>query len=151
MSLKMRRLLQVVGFAVVVAAPGIWAQEAPPLRVRGTIERLDGPIYVVKNRDGAELKLTLADKPQIAVLVGRSGRSYAPNVIAASSWLKFLSECYSPVRTGGVFGWGRSVDHIRASGQNGCIQRPNTWLHPYRFAKGQILFPCTAGAVHTWH
>ena len=23
--------------------------------------------------------------------------------------------------------------------------------HPYRFAKGQILFPCTAGAVHTWH
>ena len=47
--------------------------------------------------------------------------------------------------------WDRSADHIRARSQNGCIQRPNTWLHPYRFAKGQILFPCTAGAVHTWH
>src|SRR3954469_5501273 len=22
---------------------------------------------------------------------------------------------------------------------------------PERFAKSQILFPCTAGAVHTWH
>ena len=24
----------------------------------------------------------------------------------------------------------RSADHIRASSQGGCIQRPNTWLHP---------------------
>jgi hypothetical protein len=23
----------------------------------------------------------------------------------------------------------RSADYIRASSQNGCIQRPNTWLH----------------------
>src|SRR5262249_14919981 len=40
--------------------------------------------------------------------------------------------------------------HIRASSHNGCIQRPNTWLHPNVSRKGQILFPCTAGAVHTW-
>src|SRR6516162_1115675 len=53
-------------------------------------------------------------------------------------------------RTRGI-DWDRSVDHIRASSHNGCIKRPDTWLHPYRFAKGQILFPCTAGAVHTWH
>src|SRR5262245_54819446 len=64
MSRNVRRLLQMIGVAVVVAAPGVWAQEAPPVRVRGTIERLDGSIYVVKNRDGAELRLTLADKPQ---------------------------------------------------------------------------------------
>jgi hypothetical protein len=48
------------------AAPLARAQDAPPVRVRGTIERIDGPIYVVKARDGAELKLTLADNPQIA-------------------------------------------------------------------------------------
>src|SRR5215471_9022244 len=48
------------------------------------------------------------------------------------------------------YDWDRSADHIRARSQNGCIERPDTWLHPYRFAKGQILFPCTAGAVHTW-
>src|SRR6266516_388028 len=41
-------------------------------RSRGTIERVDGPIYVVKARDGTELKLTLADKPSIAALVKAS-------------------------------------------------------------------------------
>src|SRR6516162_8707836 len=47
--------------------------------------------------------------------------------------------------------WDRSADHIRARGHNGCIQRPDTWLHPNVSRKRQILFPCTAGAVHTWH
>src|SRR6202048_2269075 len=32
---------------------------------------------------------------------------------------------------------------------NGCTQRPDTWLHPNASQKSQILFPCTAGAVHT--
>src|SRR5215472_14693267 len=45
---------------------------AAPVRVRGTIERVDGAIYVVKARDGAELKLTLAEKPQIAGIVKAS-------------------------------------------------------------------------------
>ena len=33
------------------------------VRIRGTIERVEGPVYVVKNRDGAELKLTVTDNP----------------------------------------------------------------------------------------
>src|SRR6516164_10191092 len=45
--------------------------------------------------------------------------------------------------------WDRSADHIRARGHNGCIQRPDTWLHPNVSRTRQILFPCTAGAVHT--
>jgi hypothetical protein len=52
--------------AAPLVAPLAWAQDSPPVRVRGTIERVDGPIYIVKARDGAELKLTLADNPQIA-------------------------------------------------------------------------------------
>jgi len=55
------RWLGMIGLAVVMAAPIAWAQSAPPVRVRGTIERVDGAIYVVKARDGAELKVTLAD------------------------------------------------------------------------------------------
>jgi hypothetical protein len=39
------------------------------VRVRGTIERIDGTTYVIKARDGAELKVVLADKPQIAGVV----------------------------------------------------------------------------------
>ena len=34
------------------------------VRVRGTIERIDGSTYVVKARDGAELKVALADNPR---------------------------------------------------------------------------------------
>jgi len=46
------------------------AQDA--VRIRGTIERIDGSTYVVKARDGAELKVTLADNPQIAGVVKAS-------------------------------------------------------------------------------
>jgi hypothetical protein len=42
------------------------------VRIRGTIERVDGAVYVVKARDGAELKLTLADKRQIAGIIKAS-------------------------------------------------------------------------------
>jgi hypothetical protein len=66
-----------IAFAALLAAPLVCvqtarAQEPPPVRIRGTIERVDGAIYVVKARDGAELKLTLADKPQIAGIIKAS-------------------------------------------------------------------------------
>src|SRR5262245_50982804 len=64
--------LRIIVFAAALAARVAWAQEAPPVRVRGTIERVDGPVYVVKARDGAELQVTLADKPQIAEIVKAS-------------------------------------------------------------------------------
>jgi hypothetical protein len=54
------------------AAPLAFAQDSPPVRVRGTIERIDGSIYVVKARDGSELKLTLADNAQIAGIIKAS-------------------------------------------------------------------------------
>lgn len=67
MSRKLVYWLQLVGFAIVLAVPVAWAQETPPpIRIRGTIERVDGPDYVVKARDGTELKLTLSEKLQIA-------------------------------------------------------------------------------------
>jgi hypothetical protein len=49
-------------------ASGVWAQDAP-VRVRGTIERVDGGIYIVKSRDGAELKLKLAAGGGISAIV----------------------------------------------------------------------------------
>jgi hypothetical protein len=65
--------LRMIGFAAILAAPVAWAQEAPPVRVRGTIEGIiDSAAYVVKTRDGAELRVTLAEKPQIAGIVKAS-------------------------------------------------------------------------------
>jgi hypothetical protein len=65
--------LRMIGFVAILAAPVAWAQEAPPVRVRGTIEGIiDSAVYVVKTRDGAELKVTLPEKPQIAGIVRAS-------------------------------------------------------------------------------
>jgi hypothetical protein len=61
----------VLGLAVML--PGIaTALAQDTVRVRGTIERLDGSTYLVKARDGAELKVALADNPQIAGVVKAS-------------------------------------------------------------------------------
>jgi hypothetical protein len=51
----------VLSFVLTVAASSASAQET--VRIRGIIERIEGPVYVVKNRDGAELKLTVTDNP----------------------------------------------------------------------------------------
>jgi len=59
--------------ALVLMVSGIaTALAQDTVRVRGTIERLDGSTYVVKARDGAELKVALADNPQIAGVVEAS-------------------------------------------------------------------------------
>src|SRR5262249_22226841 len=42
----------------------------------------------------------------------------------------------------------RSADHIRASSHCGCIQRPNTWLHPIASRKRQILLAPRAPSIH---
>ena len=56
-----RRSLAAVGLAAILAAPMAWSQDTPPVRVRGTIERIESPGFVVKSRDGAELKIVLAE------------------------------------------------------------------------------------------
>ena len=73
MSRTIAYSLRMIGFAAILVAPLAWAQETPPVRVRGTIEGvLDSAAYVVKTRDGAELRVTLAEKPQIAGIVKAS-------------------------------------------------------------------------------
>lgn len=72
MSRKLISLLQLVGLTMALVAPAAWAQEPPPVRIRGTIESIEGSTYVVKNRNGAELKVTISENPQIAGIVKAS-------------------------------------------------------------------------------
>jgi hypothetical protein len=60
-----------IGIALVLAATTVWAQQ-PPARVRGTIEKVEGPIYVLKLRDGAMLNMKLADDARVSALVKAS-------------------------------------------------------------------------------
>jgi len=57
------------GFAALslALAASAWAQDT--VRVRGTIERVDGNHLIVKSRDGTELKIALAEKALIVAIV----------------------------------------------------------------------------------
>ena len=72
MSGTVTRALAALSFASICIALPASAQET--VRIRGTIERIEGPVYVVKNRDGAELKLTVTDNPLFVAI--------APSVMA---------------------------------------------------------------------
>jgi len=62
----MRRtiLAAAAAFAVTAILPA-WAQQPQTMRVRGTIEKLDGNVLVVKSREGADLNVTLTDNVQV--------------------------------------------------------------------------------------
>jgi hypothetical protein len=59
-------------FALLLAPPFAAAQAAPPVHVRGTIEKVDGQNLTVKSRDGKMLTVKLADKPKITAMVKAS-------------------------------------------------------------------------------
>jgi len=63
------QVLRMLGYAAVLAALGIAGASAQQqtMRIRGTVEKVDGNKVVVKATDGAELTLTLTEK---AVIVG---------------------------------------------------------------------------------
>jgi hypothetical protein len=67
-----RRSFTAVGLAAILTAPIAWAQDSPPVRVRGAIERVEGPTFVIKARDGTELKVALADNALIVAIVKAS-------------------------------------------------------------------------------
>jgi hypothetical protein len=55
--------------ALVLAFASVGAQAQDTVRVRGTIDHMDGAAYVIKTRDGNEVKVNLADNPMIVANV----------------------------------------------------------------------------------
>jgi Domain of unknown function (DUF5666) len=62
--------LALIALTIIVSDHAALAQDT--VRVRGTIESVDGSTYLIKARDGAELKVALADKAQVAAVVKAS-------------------------------------------------------------------------------
>ena len=77
-SMSVAASLGILAIAALLALPTASAQDSPPVRVRGTIERVDGSNMVVKLRDGSELKITLADNAMIVALVKASVAEIKP-------------------------------------------------------------------------
>jgi hypothetical protein len=69
---RMQYLLSALGLAMLLSAPIAEAQDSPPVRVRGTIEQVDGPNLVVKSRDGTEVKVVLADNAAVVAIAKAS-------------------------------------------------------------------------------
>lgn len=76
---------QVIAAAVLAAtfALSSVSAQAQNVRVRGTIEKLDGNVLSVKSRDGADLKLTLKDNARIAGVVKASLADVKPDANVA--------------------------------------------------------------------
>ena len=66
---KTARALALAGFALLIASNTAPAQQPEMVRVRGTIEKIDGSVMTVKARDGATLTIKLADNLRVLGLV----------------------------------------------------------------------------------
>ena len=57
------------GLAAICVAPAAWSQSQPSMRVRGTIEKVDGQTLTVKSRDGESLTIKVADNARVTMAV----------------------------------------------------------------------------------
>ena len=67
--MKTKTLLAGIAFFTAFAAVSALAQAPQMVRVRGTIESVDGPMLSVKSRDGEMMKLKLADNAPVNEVV----------------------------------------------------------------------------------
>ncbi len=70
MNQTTRRVFGAAGFALLLATSGSFAQAPAPVRVRGTVEAVDGPMLTVKSRDGqTTYKVKLTDNAAVRGIV----------------------------------------------------------------------------------
>jgi hypothetical protein len=70
MNQMTRRVFGVAGFALLLATSASFAQQPPPVRVRGTVEAVDGPLLTVKSRDGqTTYKVKMADNVAVRGII----------------------------------------------------------------------------------
>jgi Domain of unknown function (DUF5666) len=79
----LRRVLVASGLALCCLTSSAFAQETA--RVRGSVERFDGNTLYVKARDGADLKIALADKPVFTAIVKASLADVKPGTYVGAT------------------------------------------------------------------
>jgi hypothetical protein len=79
----LRRAVVVSALALACAAPPLLAQET--VRVRGTVEGMDGPLYLIKTRGGDTVKVALTDKPLFVAMVKASMADIKPGMFVGST------------------------------------------------------------------
>lgn len=68
-----RRMFGVAGLAALLSASASFAQQPQTVRVRGTVEAVDGPVLTVKSRDGrTTYKVRMADNAAVRGIIRAS-------------------------------------------------------------------------------
>jgi hypothetical protein len=65
-SSLMPRVLVASLTVISVLGSAAWAQQPPTVRIRGTIEAVDGSLLAVKSRDGTDMKVRLTDNVTVS-------------------------------------------------------------------------------------
>jgi hypothetical protein len=83
MPRMLRRTFVVFTLAATGSISSAWAQDT--VRVRGTVEGMDGPVYLVKTRGGDTVKVALTDKPLFVAMVKASMADIKPGMFIGST------------------------------------------------------------------
>jgi hypothetical protein len=83
----MRKASCILGAAglILMTATAIFAQQPPTVRVRGTVEAVDGQMLSVKARDGSDLKIKMADNINVVALIPASLADIKPGSFVGST------------------------------------------------------------------
>jgi hypothetical protein len=82
MSSIVMRIFALLSLTSSLALPAL-AQET--VRLRGTIERVEAPVFVVKSREGAEVKLTVTDNPLYVAIAPATMADVKPGMFVGSA------------------------------------------------------------------
>lgn len=66
------RAIGIAGLVLFASTAPAWAQQAPPLRVRGTIEKVDGDTLTIKTRQGESTTVKLTADARVATMTKAS-------------------------------------------------------------------------------
>jgi hypothetical protein len=71
--------------ALILLSHMLPASAQDTVRVRGTVERVEGPVFVVKTREGSEVKLTVTDNPLFVAIVPGKMSDIKPGMFVGSA------------------------------------------------------------------
>ena len=77
--MKKTAVLLATALVATLAATSVWAQAAPPSRIRGTIEKVDGNTLTVKTKGGEMATIKLAENPRVTAMVKAQLSDIKPN------------------------------------------------------------------------
>ena len=80
---QFHRLFVVPG--IILLSLELQASAQDTVRIRGTVERIEGPVFVVKKREGSEVKLTVTDNPLFVAIVPARMSDIKPGMFVGSA------------------------------------------------------------------